>query len=297
MVKGHPGSEDQNCSHNGKLKEKESPMPVIATNTSANSAIVYLNNNSRAQEMSLNKLSSGSRIVRASDDAAGLAVASRLQGNITALRQASTNTVQARSVLQTADGALSRVGDILQRMKALATQSNSGSVDATARGFINTEYQQLLTEIGSTATSTTFNNVALITGTYNLNYQAGILATDIIAVDLSTVNATVAGLGLNGSNVSTQALAVTANGALDTAINNISTYRATVGALISRFDYRSDNIDTMRNNLEAARSVIMDVDIAAEQTNLTSKRVLTESAIAALAQANQVKQSLLSLVR
>jgi flagellin len=272
-------------------------MPVIATNTSANSAINYLNSNSRAQEMSLAKLSSGSRIVRASDDAAGLAVAVRLQGNITALRQSSTNTVQARSVLQTADGALARIGDILQRMKALATQSNSGSVDATARGFINTEFQQLLTEVGSTATSTTFNNTALITGAYNLNYQAGIVATDVIAVDLSTVNATAAGLGVNGANVSTQAGAVTASGNLDTAINNISTFRATVGALISRFDYRADVLDTMTENLDAARSVIMDVDIAAEQSTLTSRRVLTESSIAALAQANQMKQSLLSLVR
>ena len=278
-------------------------MPVIATNTAANSALIYLNNNSRAQDKSLAKLSSGSRIVRASDDAAGLAVASRLQANVTTLRQSATNGIQARSLLQTADGALARIGDILQRMKSLATQSNSGAVDATARGFINTEYQQLLAEITSTVTATTFNGTTLIDGTFNQNFQMGISATATIAVNLSTINVNVVNLGLtaaNGSNanaVGTVALAVATSGELDTAINNISTHRATVGALLSRFEYRGDVVDTQTDNLDAARSAIMDVDLAAEQTNLTSKRVLTESSIASLAQANQMKQSLLSLVR
>jgi flagellin len=254
-------------------------------------------------DSSLAKLSSGSRIVRASDDAAGLAVASRLQANVTTLRVASTNGVQARSLLQTADGALARIGDILQRMKALATQSNSGSVDATARGFINTEYQGLLGEITATVTATTFNGAALIDGTYNQNFQVGIAAAATIVTNLSTVNANVVNLGLtagNGSNanaVGTVVLAVASSGELDTAINNISTHRANIGALISRFEYRGDVVDTQTDNLDSARSAIMDVDLAGEQTRLTSFRVLTESSIAALAQANQMKSSLLSLVR
>jgi flagellin len=278
-------------------------MPVIGTNTAANSALIYLNQNSRAQDKSLAKLSSGSRIVRASDDAAGLAVASRLQANVTTLRQSATNGVQARSLLQTADGALARIGDMLQRMKALATQSNSGAVDATARGFINTEYQGLLSEINATVTATTFNGTALINGTFNQNFQVGISATATIVTNLTTVNANAVNLGLtatNGSNanaVGTVALAVATSGELDTAINNISTHRASIGALISRFEYRGDVVDTQTDNLDAARSAIMDVDLAAEQTMLTSKRVLTESSIAALAQANQMKSSLLSLVR
>lgn len=278
-------------------------MPVIATNTAANSALIYLNKNSRMQDKSLAKLSSGSRIVRASDDAAGLAVASRLQANVTTLRQASTNGIQGRSLLQTADGALARIGDMLQRMKALATQSNSGAVDNTARGFINTEYQQLLTEITDTVTATTFNGTALINGTFNQNFQVGIAATSTIAVNLTTINANVVNLGLlaaagsNAAAVSTAALAVTTSGQIDTAINNISTHRATLGAFLSRFEYRGDVVETQTDNLDAARSAIMDVDLAAEQTALTSYRVLTESSIAALAQANQMKSSLLSLVR
>ncbi len=269
-------------------------MPVIATNTAANSALIYLNRNSRDQSASLAKLSSGSRIVRASDDAAGLAVGTALQSDVTALKQAATNAVQGQSVLQTADGALSRVGDILQRMKALAVQSNSGSVDATSRGFINTEYQQLLTEAQAIGTNTQFNGDGVIDGGFNFNFQVGTSGTDTIALNLSTVNITTIA---NGSAVDTQANAVTANTTLDTAIDNISTYRATVGALLSRFQYRGDVIDTSIENISAAKSTIMDVDLAAEQTNLVSKQVLTEASIAALSQANQMKSSLLSLVR
>lgn len=269
-------------------------MPVIATNTSANTALVYLNRNSREQDKSLSKLSSGSRIVRASDDAAGLAVGSALQADVNTLKQAATNAVQGRAVLSTADGALARVGDILQRMKTLAAQSNSGSVDTTSRGFINTEYQQLLTEVAAIGTNTQFNGDTLIDGSFNLNFQVGIAATEVIAVNLTTVNASNLA---TGTAVDTQANAVTASGSLDTAINNISTYRATVGSLLSRFEYRGDVIDSSIENLTAAKSAIMDVDIAAEQSNLVSKQVLTEASIAALAQANQMKSSLLSLVR
>ncbi|MFA7276645.1 MAG: flagellin [Pseudobdellovibrionaceae bacterium] len=273
-------------------------MPVIATNTSANTALVYLNKNSREQDKSLAKLSSGSRIVRASDDAAGLAVASSLRSDITALKQAGINAVQGRSLLQTADGAEARVGDILQRMKALAAQSNSGSVqDTGGRDFINTEFIALRAEVDAIATNTTFNGDTLIDGTFNLNFQVGILATDTIAVDLSTVDSNIAALGINASVVDTQANAVTASAALDTAIDSVSTDRATIGALLSRLEYRGDVIDSSIENLQAAASVILDVDIAAEQTNLVSKQVLTEASIAALSQANQMKSSLLSLVR
>jgi len=202
-------------------------MPVIATNTSANTALIYLNKNSRDQSQSLAKLSSGSRIVRASDDAAGLAVSSGITSDITALKQAATNSIQAQSVLQTADGALARVGDILQRMKSLAAQSNSGSVSATARGYINTEFQQLLTEVNAVGTNSDFNGTKIINGTYNLNFQVGVNATnDVIAVNLTAVNSTATGLAINAATVATQANAVTASGLLDTAIASNNTHRA-----------------------------------------------------------------------
>lgn len=275
-------------------------MPVIATNTSANTALIYLNKNSAEQSKSLAKLSSGSRIVVASDDAAGLAVGSKLKADVTVLKQAGINAVQAGSVLQTVDGALSRVGDILQRMKSLAAQANSGSVDATGRGFINTEYQQLSTEINDISVQTKFNGTNIVNGGFNQTFQVGVGATDTIRVDLATVNLTTSGTGMNnlaGTNIATANGAINAQTNLDNAINNISTFRATVGALLSRFQYRGDVINSSVENLTAAQSSIMDVDIAAEQSNLVSRQVLTEASIAALSQANQMKSSLLALVR
>ena len=280
-------------------------MPVIATNTSANSALTYLNRNSEDQAKSLSKLSSGSRIVVASDDAAGLAVANGLQADITTLQQGARNALQGRAVMQTADGALSRVGDILQRMKSLASQALSGSVDDTGRGFIQQEYDQLLTEIGDIATQTEFNGTTLLDGaSFNESFLVGVNSGDTIDVDLTTatgddINVTaIAGTLTAGTSLTTDT--ATTQGemdAVDAAIDDISAARATVGSYISRFEYRGEYIETAMENLSAAKSSIKDVDIAAEQTNLVNKQVLTEASIAALAQANQSKSSLLSLLR
>lgn len=277
-------------------------MPVIATNTSANTALIYLNNNSRAMDKSLAKLSSGSRIVRASDDAAGLAVGSSLKSDITTLKQGSINAIQARSVLQTADGALARVGDILQRMKSLTAQAVSGSVDATSRGFIDQEYDSLKAEAIAIGTNTTFNGTALLTGNYNATnnvatFQVGIAVGDTIVADLTTVVVTAAVMTSLAANTDTAANAIAASPLVDADIDRVSAHRATVGSLLSRFEYRGDVIASSIENLTSAASAIMDVDLAAEQTNLVSNQVLTEASIASLSQANQMKSSLLSLVR
>jgi len=277
-------------------------MPVIATNTSANTALIYLNNNSRAMDKSLAKLSSGSRIVRASDDAAGLAVGSSLRADITTLKQGGINAVQARSVLQTADGALARVGDILQRMKSLTAQAVSGSVDATSRGFIDQEYDSLKAEAIAIGTNTTFNGTALLTGNYNATnnvatFQVGIAVADTIVADLTTVVVTAAVMTSLAANTNTAANAIAASPLVDADIDRVSAHRATVGSLLSRFEYRGDVIASSIENLTSAASAIMDVDLAAEQTNLVSNQVLTEASIAALSQANQMKSSLLALVR
>ena len=218
-------------------------MPVIATNTSANTALTYLNRNSEDQAKSLSKLSSGSRIVVASDDAAGLAVASRLQADITTLNQAARNALQGRAVVQVADGALSRIGDMLQRMKSLAAQSLSGSVDNASRGFINQEYQQLVSEIDAIVADAEFNGNVLLDGTFNQSFLVGVDSGDTIAVDWATagtdqINAASSNLGdLNGSGtVKLNATAVDAIGggagsaeealdAVDDAIDSISSFR------------------------------------------------------------------------
>ena len=276
-------------------------MPVIATNTSSNTALVYLNRNSSDQEKSLAKLSSGSRIVVASDDAAGLAVASRLKADVATLTQGARNAVQAQSVLKTADGGLARIADVLQRMKSLAAQALSGSLDTASRGFVDAEYQQLLSEVDGISGSTSFNGVILLDASLadtDDDYLVGVDAvTDLLETDLTGIDATATGLAINGGDVTTVANATTAANAIDAAIDTVSDYRANLGSQISRFEYRADYIDTAIENLNAAASVIMDTDIAAEQSNLVSKQVMTEAAIAALAQANQMKSSLLSLVR
>jgi flagellin len=277
-------------------------MPVVATNTSANTALNYLNRNSFDQSKSLAKLSSGSRIVSASDDAAGLAVASRLSADISVLEQGSRNVLQARAVLQTADGALSNIGDILQRMKSLAAQAVSGSVSDAQRAFIDAEYQQLIVEVNSIESSTTFNVQPLIDVSFTgaiADFLVGPDATnDRLNANLVNVDADVASLfGAAAGNLLTSGAAVAQANLIDTGIDAISTDRSDVGSLISRFEFRGDYIATALENLQAARSSILDVDIAAEQSNLVAKQVLTETSIAALAQANQMKQSLLSLVR
>ena len=280
-------------------------MPVIATNTSANSALTYLNRNSEDQAKSLSKLSSGSRIVVASDDAAGLAVANGLQADITTLQQASRNALPGRAVMQTADGALARIGDILQRIKSLVAQSSSGSVDGTSRGFIQQEADQLITEIESIADQTSFNGSNLIDGSFNTaaaTFLVGVDSGDTIDASLAGVDAQTASLSVESGDIvigaaSSAADRATAMTNVDAAIDDVSGFRADVGSLISRFEYRGEYIQTAIENLSAAKSSIMDVDIAAEQTNLVNKQVLTEASIAALAQANQSKASLLSLLR
>ena len=271
-------------------------MPVISTNVAANSALFYLNRNSDNQANSLAKISSGQRIVRASDDAAGAAISAALQSDITSLQTASQTVAQADALLQIADGGLQRVGEILQRAKALATQYNSGTLDAASQGFIDDEYSELITQIGLIESSTTFNGVALldVSDSYNETIVVGASAADTIALNLSTIDLTTATLGINATTLAGGTAEITA---IDGAIDDIGTFRATVGALQSAVGFQGDVVATQIENLQAARSSIQDVDIAAEQTRFTNFQVLTEAAIASLAQANQLSSSLLTLLR
>lgn len=270
-------------------------MPVAATNTSANSALFYLNRNSSNQEMALNKISSGTRITNSADDTAGLAISDQLQADITALEQAAITTQQVESLLQIADGGLARVGDILQRMKALTVQDNSGTVDATSQGFIATEYAALAAQIDTVAAATDYNGTPLIIGGAATVVVVGVNATDTITLGLNTIAVSQAGLGFTANLAGAAAPAdITA---ADAAINALGGFRSTVGSLTSRIQFQGENIQTQLTNLKEAKSAIFDADIALEQTNFTNYQVLTEAAIASLSQANQAKQSLLSLLR
>jgi flagellin len=275
-------------------------MAVISTNLAANAAVRYLNANSADQTSSLAKLASGSRITSAADDASGLAISTRISSDVTALTQAATNASHGTSILQTADGGASNISDMLQRMKALASQSASGTVTDSERTYINAEFSQLIEEIDGLSQSTRYNGESLLDGTgafaTGMTVVVGSDATaDTITVTIDALDATT--LGVDTQDISTQAGATTAITALDTAIGTVSSARANIGALESRFEFRSNTIATSIENLEAANSAIKDVDVAAESANLASIKVKTQAAVAAAAQANSMPQELLKLLQ
>ena len=277
-------------------------MPVVATNTAANTATRFLNNNTSMASSSVGKLASGSRIVRASDDAAGLAIASRLNSDVVALQQASINASQGASMVQVADGGLARIGDVLQRMKALAAASLSGVPTNNERAFIDAEYQELINEIDGIAATTRFNGDSLLDGTTGAaSFFVGTDASDLITVGFQSLTAgitnyTSGALGTT-TDVTTAANATTAMGQVDTAIDRISEARANAGAFISRFEFRGQQIATSTENIQAAESAISDVDLAAEQAKLVSSQVLVQASVSALSQANQIPQSLLRVLQ
>lgn len=282
-------------------------MPTVTTNTAANSALRFLNINAAETQSSVGKLASGSRIVRASDDAAGLAIGTRLMADSNVLRQAASNASQGSSIMQVADGGLARIGDVLQRMKTLAAQSLSGTPTDAERLFINAEYNQLISEINGIANTTRFNGESLLDGTSNqfnttVNFFVGTVDSDVISVNFSGLAATTANFTTTAINVANTSVtnigsAATAMGQIDTAIDLISEARANVGAYVSRFEYRGEQIATSLENVDGAKSSIMDVDLAEEQSRLVSNQVLVQAAVSALSQANQLPQNLLRLLQ
>lgn len=278
-------------------------MVSIASNTSGSVSNVYLNRNEKAASKSLGQIASGKSINKASDNAAGLAIATQLMSDVSTLRQSSTNLLQGSSVLQTADGALEQSGNILNRMKELSTQATSGSLDANSRSAINTEYQNLKSELDSISSNTNFNGQNLVDGSYNNDFQAGTSVTDVISADLTTVNASSTGLGLtpgvggSATALSTPAAAQATSAELDNAINNLSAQRAQIGALQSSFSTRGEVIDSNIENTLSAQSSIMDADIGKSMSEFRNSRNMTELSLAAAAQGNNMNKSLLRLVR
>lgn len=273
-------------------------MPAISTNTAANSAVRYLNINSQQETSALSKLSSGSRITSASDDAAGLAISTRISSDITTLQQAATNAAQATSILQTADGGASNISDILARMKSLASESASGTVSDSSRGYINSEFTQLKGEIDSIASGTRYSSQSLLDGSSvfasGVSVLVGSTSADTITITLTSLTAS--SLAVTSLGVDTLANATSAMSALDTAIDKVSSARAEIGAQESRFNFSADSISTQTQNLQSANSAIKDVDIASEQATLSSAEVKTQAAVSAETAANQMPQYLLKLL-
>ncbi|HXP96938.1 MAG TPA: flagellin [Telmatospirillum sp.] len=277
-------------------------MPVISTNNAANAALNYLNLNSSQETTKLSELASGSRIVQASNDAAGLAIGTQLNANITVFQQDSVNISQGTSILQSTDGALAQISNVLQRMMALATSAASGQVTNSQRSQdINTEYTQLRSEISSIVGSTTYAGQALLSGSFlsNVKFLVGTASTNYISISLATISigGLQLGAGQSGSTLTTATAALSAMTAVNSAINVITQDRALVGAYESQFSFSGQDISTNIQNISAAASVIMDADVASVKASLSANDVKTQASVAALTQAAQLPQELLKLLQ
>jgi len=274
-------------------------MPVISTNNAANAALNYLNQNSSTETEKLSQLASGSRIVQASNDAAGLAIGTQLQANSTVFMQDQTNVAQGTSILQSADGALAQISNVLQRMMALATEAASGQVTDTQRSQdINTEYGQLKTEITSIVNSTTYAGQTLLSGNFlsNVKFLVGTQSSNFLTVSVANVKTSTL-LGSGSAGVATASAALKGINAINSAIATITKDRAHIGAYESQFNFSSQDIATNVQNIQAATSTIMDADVAQVKTSLSSTDVKTQASVAALTQASQLPQELLRLIQ
>jgi flagellin len=269
----------------------------INTNVSALNTQRHLYNNSIMYSKSMEKLSSGLRINRAGDDAAGLAISESLKSDIRALNQASRNAADGVSLAQTAEGAMDEISSILLRMTELAEQSMTGTVSDTERGYLNAEYTALQDEINRIAGTTAFNGVTLLDGTLDVAIQVGIgtAVTDQIAVAQTTAMTTT-GLALT-TGIDTSANAAIAMGEISAAIETVSGARGDLGAVHNRLESAIRNINNMSENLSAANSRIRDVDIATETTKMVSYQILQQAGVSILAQANMAPSLALSLLQ
>ena len=262
----------------------------INTNTDALSSYNRLNANSAAASQSMQRLSSGFRINSAADDTAGLSISERMRGQIRGLSQAVSNIGDGQSLVQTAEGALSSVHGMLQRVRELAVQYQNGSLSTTDKSSIQSEVNQLASEIERIGTTTKFNGVSLLSASGTVTFQVG--ANDGEQISVATISL--------GSAVGTSyaSLGATTDLAeIDSAINAVSAQRGVLGATQNRLQYAADATNSYHENLVSAESRIRDADMAKESVALSKNQVLVQAGTAMLAQANQAGQNVLSLLR
>jgi flagellin len=248
---------------------------------------------------STEKLSSGYRVNRAADDAAGLAISEKMRRQVRGLTQAVRNAQDGISMAQTAEGAMNEVHDMLQRMNELATQAANGSLQSDDRDYIQKEVDQLVSEIDRVATTTTFNEKALLDGTLSdVKLQVGAEGSDSNTISITIASLNAAGLGVSGIKVSGSD-GETARGAMDTvkeAIKILNEQRATVGAVQNRLEHTVNNLNNVVENTTAAESQIRDTDMATEMVKYSNANILQQAGQSMLAQSNQSNQGVLSLL-
>jgi len=271
----------------------------INTNPVSLRAQQNLSNAQGALAGNVERLSSGLRINRAGDDSAGSSISSKLSSDTRGLKQASRNTNDAISVIQTAEGAMNEVNGLLTRMRELAVQSaNGGTMTSSERGYIDQEFQLLESEINRIVNVTEFNGQKLIDGTMStgVDFQVGMNNTTDDRIQLTVADADSTALGLNDDVLTSQTGAQQAIDALDTAIQSVATSRGTLGTTQNRLTVTLSNLANMHENLSAANSRIKDVDVAEESAAMTRNQILQQAGTAVLAQANSLPQSALSLI-
>ena len=264
----------------------------IQTNVEAFNAQRHLSSTTDKLATAMERLSSGYRINRAADDAAGLSISEKLTAQINGLDQANRNSQDAVSLVQTAEGSLDEVHEMLQRVRELAVQYKNGTLSASDQQAIQSEVNQLASEVERIGQSVQFNGIHLLNGVGTITFQVGANDGEIITV--STISL--------GATVGTQAYGLTAAGAsdiadIDTAIANVSAQRTNLGAVQNRLEHTMNSLSTYQENLVSSESRIKDVDMAAEMVEFTKLQVLQQAGTSVLAQANQSSQSVLSLLR
>jgi len=272
----------------------------INTNVSSLSAQRSLSVANRESENTLAKLSSGTRITKAADDAAGLAISEKLKARISSTDQANRNANDGISMVQTAEGGLDEVSSILTRLRELSVQSASDTVGDTERGFTNMEYQNLKQEVERIAQVTEFNGIKLLSGEGGqLDFQIGVNNDefqDRLSYDTTQQNAKLEALGIDGLTVENKEGAQSALATIDGAIEKVSGQRASLGAIQNRMISTSNNLQITKENLSAANSRIRDVDYAQASAANARNNILGQAGTAVLAQANQQGQSALRLL-
>ena len=290
-------------------------MASINTNVAAQMAANALAKNDRAMTQTMERLATGSRINSASDDAAGLAISSKLTAQVTGLNQAVRNGNDAIAMLQTADGAMEEVGNMLQRMRELGVQGGTGTLSSTDRTALNTEFVALRTEIDRIADNTQWNGDNLLDGSAGANglltFQVGYEASQTITVNVGDLNlaagaatysaGTTAGgilaADLSAITITTAALSNTQVTALDAAIAGLDAKRATIGSNLNVLEFAVDSLANASQNASQARSRIADADYATETTELARTQIIAQAATAMLSQANQQSQNVLALLK
>lgn len=273
----------------------------INTNIASLNAQRNLGGTRISMNKALEKLSSGQRINRAGDDAAGLAISENLKAQIKGLGQAERNAEDGISLVQIAEGGLGEVSNILIRLRELAVQAASDTIGTTERKFLNVEFEQLTSEIDRIANSTEFNRVPLLNGTGAVfDIQIGTRndpISDRLTFDASSADVNVAALGLNLASVADKISAQNSLTSIDQAIISVSGIRADFGALQNRLQSTVNNIQVSIENLAAANSRVRDTDIAAETAELTKQNILMQAGTSVLSQANSSTNNALSLIQ